>query len=197
MPHYIFYVIKNSFLDYSTPNALKTASSAFWYGIRWKAVIKSAGTVAKSAIDTAGRRTFLAPQSAQACKVFANSSTLIRVPPIEMSPSTTRLLNVGRPKAIEHSAINVGRASFSVIPHCCGAQRRHGLPVWNGRGKQRLAITTAHSIFAKNVTSYRTVAGTRMIRCPLLPKNRNIGVLGHTLSAADALGKALIFYPAF
>ena len=63
--------------------------------------------------------------------------------------------------------------------------------------EKRLAITKAHSIFTKDVTSHCTVAGTRMMRCPLLPKNRTLVAWGHTLSAFYRIGKAYIFNPAF
>lgn len=63
--------------------------------------------------------------------------------------------------------------------------------------EKRLAITNAHSIFTKGVTSHCTVAGTRMMRCPLLPENRTLVAWGHTLSAFYRLGKAYIFNPTF
>lgn len=47
------------------------------------------------------------------------------------------------------------------------------------------------------VTSHCTVAGTRMMRCTLLPKNRTLVAWGHTLSAFYRLGKAYIFNPTF
>ena len=47
------------------------------------------------------------------------ASTFRIVPLMLISPSTASVLTVGRPRAMLHSAINVGNASFPVMPMPC------------------------------------------------------------------------------
>ena len=73
----------------------------------------------RSAADVMGSNTFFAPLSRHTCRAFASSSTLIIVPAMLISPSTAKLLTVGLFRAMEASAISVGRASLLVMPMPC------------------------------------------------------------------------------
>ena len=103
-------------MNYSTPRALNTASSAEAYGINWNELISSGGTVVKSTNEMLGSKTFFAPESKHTCSMLAKSSVLINVPLIEISPKMAKLDSTGLPSAIEHKEINVGNASLPLIP---------------------------------------------------------------------------------
>ena len=93
----------------------KTGNQYKKFDFKFNFAIKELGYVA----DVIGRSTLFAPLSKHTCREFASSSTFIIVPLMLISPSTARLLSVGFPSAIEHIAINVGRASFPVMPIPC------------------------------------------------------------------------------
>ena len=85
----------------------------------FNAPTKSDGTVPRSPAEVIGSNTFFAPLSKHTCRVLANSSTLIRVPPILISPKIARLLSGVFPSAAEQITISVGNARFPVIPMPC------------------------------------------------------------------------------
>jgi len=79
----------------------------------------SGGTVVISTADAIGSSIFLAPASKQTCKVLANSSTFLIVPPMLMEPSTTNWLCTGLLNTPEQRAMNAVIASSLVNPIPC------------------------------------------------------------------------------
>ena len=67
---------------------------------------KSLGTDDISPADDIGNKIFLAPESKHTCNVFANSSTLLTVPPMLILPNITKLPCIGFFNALLHIATN-------------------------------------------------------------------------------------------